>query len=130
MTYYVGNEFNLSDLLGEGNPIYFYCLTRQDGGANDGQLYFFKVDQLTSSATLILNNPGASTNNFESFEYGVDFFDGRLATDHSRPYTNLAFDQYRWDNKNCYYYIDGTGELVVRINQSYTYPSNQIISSN
>jgi hypothetical protein len=130
MTYYAGNEFNLNDLLGDGNPRYLYALARQDGGTNDGTLYFYKVDQLTSNATLILNNPGSSTNNFENFEYGVDFFDGRLATDHSRPYTNLAFDQYRWDNKNCYYYIDNTGELVVRINQAYNYPSNQIISSN
>jgi hypothetical protein len=129
MTYYAGNEFNLNDLLGEGNPRYFYGLARQDGGTNDGTLYFYKVDQLTSTATLVLNNPGPSSGNFESFEYGVDFFDGRLATDHSRPYTNLVFDQYRWDNKNCYYYIDSTGELVVRINQVYSYSQSQIISS-
>lgn len=129
MTYYVGNEFNLNDLLGEGNPRYFYGLARQDGGADDGDLYFYKIDQLTSSATMVLNNPGASSANFENFEYGVDFFDGRLATDHSRPYANLVYDQYRWDNKDCYYYIDSNGELVVRINQVYTYPALQIISS-
>jgi hypothetical protein len=125
MTYYVGNEFNLNDLLGSGNPRYFYGLRRSDP---DGTLYFEKVDQLTSSSTMTLNLPGASANNFENFEYGVDFFDGRLATDHSRPYPNLYFDQYRWDNKNCYYYIDSTGELVVRINQQYTYSAVQIVS--
>ena len=130
MTYYVGNEFNISDLLGEGNPRYLYGLSRTDGGTNDGTLYFYKIDQLTSSASLALNVPGSSANNFENFEYGIDFFDGRLATDHSRPYPNLVFDQYRWDNKNCYYYIDATGELVVRINQAYTYAQSQIISSN
>jgi hypothetical protein len=127
MSYYAGNEFSLNDLLGEGNPRYFYALTRSDP---DGTLYFYKADQLTSTGTLTLNNPGAGPNNFENFEYGVDFFDGRNAVTHARPYPNLAFDQYRWDNKNCFYYIEtNTGELIVRINQTYTYSPSQIISS-
>ena len=126
MTYYIGNEFNLNDLLGEGNPRFFYGLRRSDP---DAMLYFNKVDQLASTDTITLNVPGPNADNFENLEYGVDFFDGRLATDHSRPYPNLYFDQYRWDTKNCYYYIDSTGELVVRINQVYTYDANQIVSN-
>jgi len=129
MTYYVGNEYNLSDILGDGNPRYLYGLARVDGGANDGTIYFYKIDQLTSVGSVPLNVPGSSSNNFENFEYGVDFFDGRSVVDHSRPYPNLTFDQYRWDNKNCYYYIDSNGELVVRINQAYNYDSSQIIST-
>ena len=126
MTYYVGNEYSLNDLLGEGNPRYFYGLTRAD----DGTLYFYKVDQLSSAASISINAPGPNSGNFENFEYGVDFFDGRLATDHSRPYPNLVFDQYRWDNKNCYYYLDSaTGQLVVRINQVYNYSQAQIVSA-
>jgi hypothetical protein len=126
MTYYVGNEFSLNDLLGEGNPRYFYGLQRLD----DGTLKFFKVDQLASTASLTINVAGPNTGNFENFEYGVDFFDGRLATDHSRPYPNLVFDQYRWDNKNCYYYLDqSTGQLVVRVNQVYNYTADQIVSA-
>jgi hypothetical protein len=125
MTYYVGNEYSLNDILGDGNPRYFYGLARQD----DGTLLFYKVDQLSSAASIAINVPGPNTSNFENFEYGVDFFDGRLATDHSRPYPNLAFDQYRWDNKNCYYYLDSTGELVVRINQVYNYSPAQIVSA-
>ena len=125
MTYYVGNEYNSSDLLGEGNPRYFYGLQRLD----DGTLYFYKVDQIASTASIPLNVPGASANNFENFEYGVDYFDGRSATTHTRPYPNLIFDQYRWDSKNCYYYIDGQGNLVVRINQTYTYTQLQTVSA-
>ena len=128
MTYYVGNEYNLNDLLGEGNPRYFYALRRVDSGTSDGTLFFDKIDQLSSTDTLTLNVPGSSSNNFENFEYGVDFFDGRLATDHSRPYSNLYFDQYRFDSKNCYYYINANGELIVRINQAYTYKQDQIVS--
>jgi len=126
MTYYVGNENNLNDLLGEGNPRYFYGLRRTD----DGTLYFARIDQLTDSASITVNTAGSNGNNFENFEYGVDFFDGRLGTDHSRPYPNLYFDQYRWDNKNCYYYLSPTdGSLIVRTNQSYTYDATQVYSS-
>ena len=124
MTYYVGNEYNLGDLLGEGNPRFFYGLQRTE----DGTLYFYKIDQLRDTDTITLNVPGPNDSNFEQFEYGIDFFDGRLAVDHSRPYPNLVFDQYRWDGKNCYYYINANGELVVRINQVYSYSQDQIIS--
>ena len=127
MTYYIGGEIALNDILGEGNPRFFYALRRQDDGTNAGNLYFTKIDQLSSTDTITLNAPGTSDNNFESFEYGIDFFDGRLASDHSRPYPNLAFDQYRWDGKNCYYYINANGELVVRINQVYAYSGDEII---
>ena len=125
MTYYAGNDLNQNSLLGEGNPRYFYGLRRLD----DGTLFFDKIDQLTSIAPITLNIAGINGNNFENFEYGVDFFDGRLATDHSRPYPNLYFDQYRWDDKNCFYYLDNTGQLVVRINQTYTYSPAQIVST-
>jgi hypothetical protein len=128
MTYYIGGEIALNDILGEGNPRFFYALRRQDTGATEGNLYFTKIDQLSSTDTITLNAPGTSDNNFESFEYGIDFFDGRLASDHSRPYPNLAFDQYRWDGKNCYYYINANGELIVRINQVYPYAGDEIVS--
>jgi hypothetical protein len=121
---YLG-DVSVADLLGEGNSRFFYGLRRED----DGTLLFTKVDQIASSASISINVAGSNGNNFENFEYGVDFFDGRLATDHSRPYTNLYFDQYRWDNKNSYYYIDSQGNLVVRINSTYTYTNEQIVSA-
>ena len=121
--YYVG-DVSINDILGD-SPRFFYGLRRTD----DGSLYFTRIDQLTSTATITLNNPGSNASNFKNFEYGVDFFDGRLATDHSRPYPNLYFDQYRWDSKNCYYYIDSSGQLIVRINQPYTYSGAQTVST-
>lgn len=124
MTYYVGGEISLNEVLGEGNPRFFYALRRGD----DNILYFSKIDQIKDVDTITLNVPGSADNNFESFEYGIDFFDGRLAADHSRPYPNLAFDQYRWDGKDCYYYINAQGELVVRINKSYPYTEDQIVT--
>lgn len=123
-THYVGQEPKISELLGEGQPRYFYALRRKD----QGLLYFAKVDQLKDTDTITINNPGPSTQDFTDFEYGVDFFDGRLEEDHSRPYANLEWDQYRWDNKNVYYYINEQGELVVRINQEYVYDPTQIVT--
>jgi len=125
MAYTIGTEINLTDSLGDGNARYFLALQRLD----DGTLFFWKVDQVTSKTSIPVNNPGPNSGNFENFEYGVDFFDGRLATDHSRPYPNLVFDQYRWDSKDCYYYIDTQGNLVVRVNQSYTYTGLQTVIS-
>ncbi len=123
MTYYIGNETSITEILGADNPRYFYALRRTD----DGQLFFAKIDQIKDTESITVNVAGSNENNFESFEYGVDYFDGRLAEDHSRPFPNLYYDQYRWDSKNAYYYINGNGELVVRINQAYPYTPDQIV---
>lgn len=124
MSYYIGSETNFENLLGAGNPRFFYALRRDD----EGLLYFAKIDQIKDVGTITVNKPGLAENDYTEFEYGVDFFDGRLEEDHSRPYENLQWDQYRWDNKNIYCYINESGEFVVRINQSYTYPPELIIS--
>ena len=124
MTYFVGNDASLSNVLGEGNPRYFYALRRDE----EGLLYFAKVDQLTDTGLVTINNSGLTEDDYTEFEYGVDFFDGRLEEDHSRPYANLQWDQYRWDNKNVFYYINSAGELIVRINQNYVYPPELIVT--
>ena len=124
MTYYIGQNNALSEVLGEGNPRYFYAIRRDD----DGLLYFSKIDQLTDLGTITINNSGLTEDDYTDFEYGVDFFDGRLAEDHSRPYSNLQWDQYRWDSKNVYYYINTAGEFIVRINQAYVYPPELIVT--
>jgi hypothetical protein len=122
MTYYIG-QTSIADLLGADNPRYFYALRRTD----EGTLFFGKVDQIKDDYQVVVNVAGSNANNFENFEYGVDFFDGRLEEDHSRPFENLYFDQYRWDSKNCYYYINNNGELIVRINKQYPYDPDQIV---
>jgi hypothetical protein len=124
MTYYIGNEVSLDAILGQGNPRFFYALRRTD----DGLLFFAKIDQIKDTdASITVNVIGNNQNNYENFQYGVDYFDGRLESDHSRPYPNLYYDQYRWDGKNCSYYINENGELVVRINKEYPYTPDQIV---
>ena len=122
--FYVGGQPGITELLGANQPRYFYALRRTE----DGTLFFAKIDQLKDVDTITINNPGPSRDDFTEFEYGVNFFDGRLEEDHSRPFTNLAWDQYRWDNKNMYYYVNDEGELVVRINQAYNYDPSQIVT--
>lgn len=117
MTYYVG-DVNQTDLLGANNPRYFLALRRTD----DGLLYFAKIDQIKDTEAITINEPGLSEGDYENFDYGVDFFDGRNISDHAKAYKNLKWDQYRWDSKNTSYYIDTQGNLVVRINQEYSYP--------
>ena len=123
-THYVGQTPSITELLGDGQPRYYYALRRTE----DGTLFFAKIDQLKDVDTITINNPGAASGDFTEFEYGVDFFDGRIESDHSRPYENLQWDQYRWDNKNMFYYVNDQGELVVRINQEYAYDASQKVS--
>lgn len=120
MTYYVGNENTISDLLGQGNPRFFYALRRDDAG----NLFFAKIDQIKDTDAVIINDPGLAENDYKGFDYGTDFLDGRLESDHSRPYSNLHWDQYRWDSKSMFYYINDNGEFVVRVNQQYVYPDD------
>jgi hypothetical protein len=121
--YYAGSV-SLNDILGQGQSRYFYGLRRDD----EGMVYFGKIDQVTGTGSIIINIEGLTENNFEEFEYGVDFFDGRLELDHTRPFPNLYWDQYRWDNKNISYYISDEGIFVARVNQAYTYPVGSQIS--
>jgi hypothetical protein len=122
MTYYIGGEVNSAEILGTGNSKFLYALRR----TTEGELYFAKINQIKDTDSITVNVPGKTDDNFSGFDYGVDFFDGRT-DEHARPHPNLYWDQYRWDNQNCYYYINAQGELVVRINQKYTYSGDEII---
>lgn len=104
-------------LLGN-SPKYFYGLRRTE----DGELYLAKLNQLNGEDIIELNIPGPVEENFVDFEPGLDFVDGRNAN-HELEYANLKYEQLRWDNRSLYYYINDDGQLVVRINRKYTYPT-------
>lgn len=117
-TYYLG-DYDAQALLGAGNARYYYALRRTD----QGDLYFTRVDQLLETDEIIINAPGDVNEDYSEFEVGVDYFDGRDET-HERPFLNLYPDQYRWDSRSIYYYINDNGELVARINRSRNYPTD------
>ena len=121
-TYYVGNNPD-AQIAQLGDSRYFYALRRDD----DGYLYLFKTDQLSGSDDVIqINKIGDDpSKDFTFFEFGEDFFDGRLENHEIDPnIANINWEQYRWDNRNLFYYINDEGEFVVRINQPYEYPTD------
>ena len=118
MTYYVGDQEN-SALVGTNSSRYYYALRRTE----DGELYFTRVDQLIGDDEIVINNIGLAEDDYTEFEIGVDYFDGR-SVEHTRPNANISPDQYRWDSRSIYYYINAEGELVARVNKAYTYNPN------
>jgi hypothetical protein len=119
MNYYIGDVGGNSS-LGTPGFRYFYALRVDD----EGTLYFTRTDQWTSSDIIQINRPGDGEEDFEGFEIGIDHFDGKDPDTHERSYENLVFDQYRFDSKSIFYYINSAGELVARINQVYDYPTD------
>lgn len=115
MAHYVGG--NTSGFYSAMNPRYFYGLRRTD----DGEVYLAKVDQAKKTDSVEINAPGDPIENYPNFQEGEDFLEGR-DSNHDLVYDNLNYEQFRWDDRNLLYYIDDDGQLVVRINQSYTYP--------
>lgn len=114
---YVG--FNPDYIQSAVQDRYFYGLRRTD----DGELFLSKADQLKNTDSITINNPGDPSANFPNFEEGQDFYEGR-DVNHNLVYENLNYEQFRWDDRNIFYYINEEGELVVRINQNYTYDEN------
>ncbi len=119
MSYYVG-AVGENSALGPVQSRYFYALRVDD----EGTLYFTRVDQWTSSDAILINSPGDGDDDWEFFEVGIDFFDGKDINTRERTYPNLNFDQYRFDSKSIYYYINAQGELVARVNEPYIFPTD------
>ena len=71
------------------------------------------------NAVVQVNEPGDPANNFNEFEQGVDFFEGR-DQNHEIVCSNLKYEQMRWDNRHVNYYINDAGEFVMRLNNLYT----------
>ncbi len=113
--YFFGRDAD--ELLG-GAPRYFYGLKRSD----EGELTFTRVNQLSREDPLLINDVGDPEDNYEDFEIGIDFYEGRDVY-HNIVFTNLRYEQYRWDDRSIYYYVDTDGQLVARINTKYSYPS-------
>ncbi len=98
---------------------YFYGLRRTD----NGELFIGKMDQMSTVDSITINTPGDPTQNYPSFSEGQDFYEGR-DVNHNLVYENLNYEQFKWDGRNISYYVDAEGELVARVNHSFTYDEN------
>lgn len=113
--YYLGQD--PENTLGDA-PRFFYGLRKNENGS----VFLQRIDQIKSDDAVEVNTPGPEENNFNDFEPGVDFFEG-IDVNHNTVFENLKYQQYKWDNRSLFYYIDDEGQLVVRINSGYSYPS-------
>jgi hypothetical protein len=111
--YYLGTQ---PESILKDNPRYFYGLRRNINGS----LFFVKSDQLYDDEDISINNTGKLEDNFKDFESGVDFYEG-INVNHEAVFKNLKYTQYRWDDRSVLYYINDEGELVLRINKSFSY---------
>tara|TARA_B100000683_G_C12507306_1_gene559536 strand:+ start:4086 stop:4445 length:360 start_codon:yes stop_codon:yes gene_type:complete len=109
---------SITDMVNQTDARYFYGLRRTD----DGELFLAKTDMLKANDSVVINKEGDPTQNFEDFEEGQDFYEGR-DVNHELVYENLNYEQFRWDNRSMLYYIDDSGNLVARVNEGYTYPT-------
>ena len=109
---------SVADMVSQTDARYFYGLRRTD----DGELYIAKMDQLKTGDSITVNKEGDPAQNYEDYEQGEDFFEGRNVN-HEKEYLNLNYEQFKWDNRNINYYVDDSGNLVARINEGYTYPT-------
>jgi len=111
--YYLGTS--PEDRLGD-TPRFFYGFRKNENGS----LFLVRSDQLRDKDVVQVNNPGEESENYTDFEVGVDFFEG-IDVNHNPVYDNLRYQQYRWDDRAMFYYVNDEGELVVRLNTNYTY---------
>lgn len=114
-SYYLGTT--PTEGLGD-SPRYWYALRRND----DGELFLVRSDQIIDRDAYELNIPGPPEEDFDNFVVGTDYLDGVDLT-HELVKENMYYPQYRWDDRSLFYYVDGEGMFVVRINKGYSYPS-------
>lgn len=101
------------------NERYFYGIRRDENGF----LALSKINMDSSTDSIEVNNlntTGSIEQTYDGFEEGVDFFDGVDAA-RNKNFQGLKYEQYKWSADDLYYYVDGNGQLCVRINVPYNY---------
>ena len=95
---------SIQNMVDQTDSRFFYGLRRTD----EGELFIAKVDQLRSHDSIQINKEGDPAENYEDFQQGEDFLEGR-DVNHKRVYKNLNYEQFKWDNRNISYNIDVSG---------------------
>jgi hypothetical protein len=111
--FYLGQDPEQS--LG-GAPRFFYGLRKNENGS----IFLVRSDQIKGRDSIEVNIPGEDIGNYNDFENGVDFYEG-IDINHNTVFENLKYQQYRWDDRPVFYYIDAEGQLVVKINNGHNY---------
>lgn len=105
-----------------GQKNFFYGFSR----SNDGELTFTKVDFLAGyGQTVVINDLELREDQEAQYDFpgfDQDYFDGR-GSNHVLVNQSLKYEQYKFRSEDLYYFVDSDGQLVVRINEEYTYPA-------
>lgn len=117
MTNYIG--FTPDQIFKSIGSRYFYGLRRTD----QGELFLGKVDQVKKTDSININKPGDPSDDYPNLREGQDFYEGRNVN-HNLVYKNINYEQFRWDNREIFYYVNDEGELIARINETFTYDDN------
>ena len=117
MSQYAGND--VTSVTGNIDGRYMYALRRTD----QGELFFTKIDQMDNNASIQINKPGDPEQNYNDFEQGIDFFEGR-DQNHEIVYPNLNYEQLRWDNRHINYYVNADGEFILKFNEHHDYSTD------
>lgn len=117
MSYYIGGT--PESVFGSIDNRFFYAIRRND----DGELFLAKVDQAKPGEIFTLNRGGITSDSFQNFDQGQDFFEGRDVY-HELVYTDLKYEQFKWDNRNLFFYVDSDGYFSIKINENHAYDNN------
>ena len=107
MTYYIGNPLNSTNK-------FFYKFTRSD----DGYLTFTKVNLETGSEDVV--------DNINDLDFTLDDGSVVINIDENHELVNAdgGHTQYKLKQTDILYFINDEGELILRVNGEYNYPTN------
>lgn len=116
MSRYIGSTGTLGS-----NPSYYYRLTRDE----TGYLVFTKVDLIADNTEIVVNNNEVSTDEADQqqFVLGSDVVVVNIDENHEIINSAAGHSQYKIKPEDLLYFINENGDMIVRINGSYDYPS-------
>lgn len=107
----------LEENFGSLQNRFFYAIRRNE----DGELFLAKVDQAKKGDSVVVFRGEISADTLQNFEDGQAFFEGRDVF-HELVYPDtLNYEQYKWDDRSVFYYIDDDGYFTIKVNETHTY---------
>lgn len=102
-------------------PSYFYKLSRD----TTGYLVFTKVDLNADGTAIVVNNNalGTAPDQQQQFDIGSDVVVINVDADHEIINSAAGHSQYKIKPEDLVYFINDNGDMIVRINGGYDYPT-------
>lgn len=116
MSNYIGSTIDASLIK------YFYRLSRD----SEGYLTFTKVNLALDDETIVIDDPEARADEEAQSDFGG--FDNdtlviNVDANHNIVNKSMGYSQYKVRPDDLLYFINEDGEMIVRINGTYSYPT-------